>query len=83
MSNKRGKTWGRRVGLSAGELLSRGQLYWGLLSGGLLSKAVMYNKRPKMKRDTQQKSSLFPSKRTAFLLGISFHFWPFVFCKGL
>ena len=30
-------------------------------------KAVMYDERPKMKRDTQQKSSLFPEKRTAFL----------------
>ena len=35
-----------------------------------------------MKRDTQQKSSVFLRDRTAFLLGISLHFWPFVVGYG-
>ena len=40
----------------------------------------MYYGWPKMKRDTQQKSSLFLSKRAVFLSGISFYFRPFVVC---
>ena len=37
----------------------------------ILVKIVSYNKLPKMKRDTRQKSSPFPEKKTAFLSGIS------------
>ena len=42
----------------------------------------MYDERQKMKRDTQQKSSLFPERRTAFLSGISLHFQLFVVRYG-
>ena len=42
----------------------------------------MYEERPKMKRDTQQKNSPFPEKKTAFLSGISLHFRPFVVRYG-
>ena len=42
------------------------------------NKPVTYDERPKMKRDTLQKSSLFKRKKTAFWLGISLHFRPFV-----
>ena len=45
-------------------------------------KAVTYNARPKMKRDTWQKSSLFLRKRTA-LSGISLHFRLFIVCCSL
>ena len=38
----------------------------------------MYDKQPKMKRDTRQKSSPFPEKKTAYLSEISLHFRPFV-----
>ena len=41
------------------------------------TRALTKYKRPKMKRDAQQKCSFF-QKKTAFC--ISFHFQPFVFC---
>ena len=37
----------------------------------VLTKAVTYDEWPKMKRDTRQKSSPFPEKKTAFLSDIS------------
>ena len=54
-------------------------------------KALKKYERPKMKRDAWQKYGLFLKKRLhscrvffekkiAFLPGISFHFWPFLFC---
>ena len=45
-------------------------------------KALTKYKRPKMIRDARQKCSLFlhfSQKKTVFLAGISFNFWPFVF----
>ena len=33
----------------------------------MMSKAVTYDERPKMKRDTRQNSSPFPEKNTAFV----------------
>ena len=42
------------------------------------TKAVTYNEQPKMKRGTQQKSSTFVRKKTAFLSGTSLHIRPFV-----
>ena len=45
-------------------------------------KPVTHNERPKMKKDTFQKSSPFPQKRTAFLLGTSPHFRPSVVRYG-
>ena len=46
-------------------------------------KVLMKYERPKMKRDTRHKCSLFLGKRhekkTTFSLPF-FHFWPFVFC---
>ena len=43
-----------------------------------LTKAITYDKRPKMKRDTRQKSSPFPG-----LPGIFLHFRPFVYVRAL
>ena len=48
----------------------------------VLTKAVTYDEWPKMKRDTRQKSSPFPEKKTAFLSGISLHFRLFVVLNG-
>ena len=47
-----------------------------------VTEALMKYERPKVKRDASQKCSLFlafSEKKIAFLLGISFHFWLFVF----
>ena len=43
---------------------------------------LFLNEWPKMNRDTQQKGSPFLKKKTAFLLGISLHFRPFVVRYG-
>ena len=58
---------------------------WGLHSDGSLdmlaknmnTKALTKYERPKMKRDVRQKE-----RKTSFLSGISFHFWPFVVRYG-
>ena len=42
-------------------------------------KAPTKCEQPKTKRYVRQKSS---QKKTAFLLGISFHFWQFISCQG-
>ena len=47
----------------------------------VLPKAVTYDERPKMKRDTRQKSSLYKEK-DCFLSGISLHFRPFIVRYG-